>query len=265
MQNALKIVRACLVTMTLATVTLAGSVSAGELTATSHAFKTPIVELYTSEGCSSCPRADEWISKLGEALDNNFHAVPLAFHVDYWNRLGWVDPFSDPDFTKRQKELAILNRQRSMYTPEFLVSAKETRGTSAVVGAIQEANAELADVIITVGLMSDDQQTMDAELVINNQANSADLYLAVYESGIVREIKAGENRGRTLHYDFVVRHWQKVADVAKGEYQGKHSVDIGSDWNRQNLGFAAVVVDKKTGATLQAVRTNIAPVFAGNS
>ena len=237
---------------------------AGEVKATSGAFRTPVVELYTSEGCSSCPRADDWVAKLGDSLDDEFHAVPLAFHVDYWNRLGWEDPFSDPAFTERQQDLAAINKQRSIYTPEFLVSGEETRGTTSVVEAIRKANADLASVSITMGLMPG-ENGLDAELVVNNQSDRADLYLAVYESNIVREIAAGENKGLTLHHDFVVRHWQKVATVDTGEYQGKHMVSLDEDWNRDNLGFAAIMLDRDTGKTLQALKINVAEVFAGES
>lgn len=245
--------------------TIVADSHAGAINATSGVYRTPVVELYTSEGCSSCPRADDWVGKLGASLDDDFHAVPLAFHVDYWNRLGWEDPFSDAAFTERQQALAAINHQRTIYTPQFLVSGVDTRGTAAVVKAIQQANAELADVIITMGLMPHGQGVIDAELAIDNQAGNADLYLAVYESGFVRKIGAGENRGRTLHHDFVVRHWQKVARVGNGEYHGRHMVTLGEDWNIANLGFAAVMLERNTGKTLQALRANIADVFAGES
>ena len=81
--------------------------TAAKISVSSGDYRTPVVELYTSEGCSSCPPADAWISKLGDALNDDFHAVPLAFHVDYWNYLGWEDPFSRSEFTTRQRELLI--------------------------------------------------------------------------------------------------------------------------------------------------------------
>jgi len=234
---------------------------AGEVTVTSGPTITPVVELYTSEGCSSCPPADEWISKLGTTLSEEFHAVPLAFHVDYWNRLGWPDPYSDAAYTERQKVLAVLNRQRSIYTPEFLVSGEETPGTNKVVSAIVSANEKLAPVTITYGVRSEAGQIV-ADMSILNSVEEALLYLVVYESDIVREIGAGENRGRTLHHDFVVRHWQKVDTLKSGNYEKQHNVPIGEDWEQQNLGFAVMVFDPKNGATLQALRTPLEEVFA---
>ncbi|MGI9291894.1 MAG: DUF1223 domain-containing protein [Gammaproteobacteria bacterium] len=236
---------------------------AGEINITSGAHRTPVVELYTSEGCSSCPPADQWVSKLGDALGGDFHAVPLAFHVDYWNYLGWEDPFSRAEYTTRQRELAANNRQRSIYTPEFAVSGRETRGTSAVVEAIQSANAELAEVMIEMNLMAEGEREIAATLTINSVSEDAELYLAVYENDIKREIGGGENHGRTLHHDFVVRHWVRATSLPVGPYQGAHSVSLDQKWNLQNLGLAAVVVDRPSGKTLQAVSTPLTALFTG--
>ena len=240
-------------------------VLAGKISASSHSFRSPVVELYTSEGCSSCPPADEWISKLGDTIDADFHAVPLAFHVDYWNRLGWPDPFSNSEFTDRQRELAAINQQRSIYTPEFLVSGDETRGTGAVVRAIQSANAEPATVNISVDVDNVSDSEIKAELKIANMADDAVLYLAIFENDINREIKGGENSGRTLHHDFVVRHWQRATAIKKGEYQGSYNIEIGDDWSRSNIGFAAIVLDGNTSKTLQAMSTPLAAVFEVDS
>ena len=249
----------CLLSATAALLTTDLSY-AGEVKVTSAPTITPVVELYTSEGCSSCPPADEWVSKLGDTLTSEFHAVPLAFHVDYWNQLGWPDPFSDKAYTDRQREHAIQNRQRSIYTPEFLVSGKETRGTNKVVKAIGSANQELARVMITYGVRSEGGMLV-ADMLINNPVEDAPLYLVVYENDIVRDIGAGENRGRTLHHDFVVRHWMKVDTLSVGSYEKQHRVSVGEDWNQKNLGFAVVVLDPDNGATLQALRTPLEAVF----
>ena len=244
---------------------LVHSVSAGQVTATSGPFRTPIVELYTSEGCSSCPPADQWISKLGQTISDDFHAVPLAFHVDYWNQLGWPDPFSDSRYTERQRELAINNRQRSIYTPEFLVSGKEARGTTAVVTEIQAANTELAKVMITFGVMPLQGDQLAAELLVDNSVNGAELYLAVFENNIVRKIEGGENSGLTLRHDFVVRHWVQVTTMPSGEYKGVHQIVVDKGWNTSELGLAAVVIDPETGETLQALSADLEPLFEAGS
>jgi hypothetical protein len=234
---------------------------AAKVSVSSSDYRTPVVELYTSEGCSSCPRADAWISKLGDTLSDEFHAVPLAFHVDYWNYLGWEDPFSRSEFTTRQQELAANNRQHNIYTPELAVSGRETRGTTAVVQAIRNANTELAEVMITMDLIAKDGNRIAAALNIDNANDDAELYIAVYENDISREIGAGENRGRTLHHDFVVRHWVRATSLPAGPYQGSHWVNLNHSWERQNLGVAAVVVERSSGKTLQAVSAPLAELF----
>ncbi len=245
-----------------------GQAMAGQISVTSGPYRVPVVELYTSEGCSSCPPADQWISKLGEAIGQGLDAVPLAFHVDYWNRLGWKDEFSNKAYTERQQLLAGINKQRSIYTPEFLVSGAETRGTTTVVKAIQQANTELAEAVITLSVDAAKGNTgdnLDANLLINCEVDNAELYLAIYESGIVSEIEAGENNGLTLEHDFVVRYWIKAADLSPGEYQGNHGIMLQPDWNLNNLGFAAIVLDRNTGQTLQALRTDLSGVFTAGS
>ena len=111
------------------------------LTVSSADTITPLVELYTSEGCSSCPRADRYLTSLGDALDEEFQAVPLAFHVDYWNWLGWKDPFSKAQYTDRQRLIAEYNRQRSIYTPELVVAGREARGGKGVVEIYRPATS----------------------------------------------------------------------------------------------------------------------------
>lgn len=251
------------VALTLASFLFLTPAFANKVSVSSGDYRTPVVELYTSEGCSSCPPADAWISKLGDTLSDDFHAVPLVFHVDYWNYLGWEDPFSRPEFTTRQQELAANNRQRSIYTPELAVSGRETKGTSAVVQAIRSANTELSEVLIKMDLMIQNGNEIAAAVKIENANEDAELYLAVYENDISREIGGGENQGRTLHHDYVVRHWVRATSLPTGSYLGSHSLNLKRDWERQNLGLAAVVVERNSGKTLQAVSASLAELFDG--
>ena len=227
-------------------------------------FRTPVVELYTSEGCSSCPPADRWISKLGDLLGDELHAVPLAFHVDYWNYLGWEDPFSDRKFTERQRALAAINRQRSIYTPEFLVSGAETRGTRAVVESIQAANQDKAELRIGIAVDFVKGDGIVADLDIGGYPDDAVLYLAVYENNIVREIGGGENHGRTLHHDFVVRDFRELSTSGKGDAIASAVIPLDAAWNTGELGLAAMVLDRKSNATLQAVSTPLDALFPGS-
>ena len=236
-----------------------------DLTVSSVETITPLVELYTSEGCSSCPRADQYLTNLGAAIDDDFHAVPLAFHVDYWNWLGWEDPFSKSQYTERQRLIAEYNRQRSIYTPELVVTGREARGGKGIVEFIQASNRERARVSIDVGLSASGTEGIDADISFDNmlQGVHAEAYVALYENDITREIKGGENRGLTITYNYVVRHWSEPFRIEAGASKKMLTLQLGDDWDRSNLGFAVVVVDSENGETLQAVRTPLQSLFPG--
>ncbi len=226
---------------------------------------TPVVELYTSEGCSSCPRADNFLTLLGENINQDFHAVPLAFHVDYWNRLGWEDPFSQAKFTDRQRWIAQLNRQRSIYTPEIVVSGLEARGGGMVFDQINQHNRKPAAVRITMDVSAPGKGEVVADLAIRNETDTRlpEMFIAVYENNIVREIKGGENRGKTITYNFVVHHLSEPVPVARGDSARMVSMNIDETWNTDNLGLAVFVVDADNGQTLQALRTPLAALNPG--
>lgn len=242
---------------------LMAPVHGAKLRVESGATVLPVVELYTSEGCSSCPPADEWLSRLGDTLGDQLHAVPLAFHVDYWNYLGWEDPFSSREYTQRQRLLGALNQQSSIYTPEFLVSGRETRGSGAVVETILSENGKTADVMIGLGVDHGEDDGIRVDINITGRTDNAVLYLAVYENDITRDIERGENRGRTLHHDFVVRYFRKVALLKTDDYTTQQRIEPEPDWQRENLGLAVLVMDRETHATRQAVRTPLESLFAG--
>ena len=115
---------------------------------------TPLVELYTSEGCSSCPPADQFLGRLAGLLDDQFRAVPLAFHVDYWNWLGWTDPFSKEQFAERQRVVAAYNARRSIYTPELVVAGKEARGGGQIFDWITKINSTKSSVDIKLRVIA---------------------------------------------------------------------------------------------------------------
>ena len=221
---------------------------------------TPVVELYTSEGCSSCPRADNFLTLLGENINQDLHAVPLAFHVDYWNRLGWEDPYSQAKFTDRQRWVAHINNQRSIYTPELVVSGQETRGGGMVFDLINIHNRKIADVQITMDVSTQAKGEILADLAIRSETDTRlpEMLIALYENNIIREIKGGENKGRTLTHNFVVRHLSEPTPVARGDSSRMVSMDIDKTWNTDNLGLAVFVIDADNGQTLQALRTPLA-------
>lgn len=168
-----------------------------------------VVELFTSEGCSSCPPADRLLSKISaEAEAKGQNIISLAFHVDYWNHLGWKDPFSESRYSERQRTYAQkLNSQR-VYTPQMVVN-----GTVGFVGsssseareAIDEALNETPPVQISIDTTFINGQALSFSYRLSKLPENVVLVFALAESGLSREIKRGENGGRTLEHDHVVR------------------------------------------------------------
>lgn len=173
---------------------------AGEIRLTSGPAQTSLVELYTSEGCSSCPPAEAWLSRLkGEpGLWKNF--IPIAFHVDYWDRLGWRDRFSSPQWTERQRRYAALWRSGSVYTPAVVVNGREQRGWSSA--NLSQPNDKEAGVL---SVSSPDAKNFSVEFRPQEGSGTEfEAHLALLGSGISTNVRAGENSGRNLAHDFVV-------------------------------------------------------------
>jgi len=178
----------------------------------SGAQQTALIELYTSEGCSSCPPAEAWLSKLKSdpGLWKDF--VPLAFHVDYWDRLGWRDRFASRRWTERQSNYASLLRQSSVYTPEFVRNGKEWSDwfRNARIAVSDSGNAGILSVTTT------DNKTFVISFKSDEHAD-LEAHAALLGCGITSKIGAGENGGRQLQHDFVVLNQQSQIMRAEGD------------------------------------------------
>jgi hypothetical protein len=224
--------------------------SAGMCTARSAVYATPVVELYTSEGCSSCPPADKWLSSLKGRND----VVALAYHVDYWDRLGWKDRFASPAYTQRQYEQQALNGARFAYTPQVVIEGRDRKDwPRAAVGAEHAPAPVSIELTRETGASGD---TISATVtVVGNAPPRIAAYWAVTESGHRTAVKSGENEGATLNHDFVVRDHEAVPAWVATKAEAKtltHSVRLPADpahGRRVNL----VVVDAATGRPLQAL------------
>lgn len=173
----------------------------------------PLVELFSSEGCSSCPPAEAWVSRLktDAALWKSF--VPVVFHVDYWNGLGWPDRFSSRDFTARQHRYAAAWRSDSVYTPGFVYNGSEWRDWH---GSLPAAPAEKTG-RLTIALR--DRTHADISFTPRG-APPATLQaeVALLGGDIESDVKRGENSGRKLRHDFVVLHLAKAALAEDGAH-----------------------------------------------
>ncbi len=190
-------------------------------TATSGATVPVVVELYTSEGCDSCPPADRWLSKTVAERSKDAAFIPLAFHVDYWDYIGWKDPFAQPAFTQRQSALAASGGATGVYTPQIFVNGKDDRswtGGAARIGAGGGAGGR-AQATVKFNAASkwrDDGVNISGKLA--EPPVGVRLRYAVTENGLVSAVKAGENKGVTLRHDAVVRAYGVVAVDASGAF-----------------------------------------------
>ena len=182
---------------------LAGPACSGH----SPAHTVALVELYTSEGCSSCPPADAYLGGLRAAGVGPAQAVLLSLHVDYWNYIGWKDPFSRKAFSERQRALADLAGTRTIYTPGFFVGGRELRDWRNKLPAVVAAsNRQPAQAAIGIGLGPATGAGVQVD-VTATAAKAGTLHVALVESALAVKVGAGENDGRLLRHDFVVREW----------------------------------------------------------
>jgi len=218
-----------------------------------------VFELYTSEGCDSCPPADRWFSALGRSVDAS-RAVALAFHVDYWDRLGWRDRFGSAAYTERQHEQAARQRAAFVYTPQVLLQGRDfpgwrTPGEAASGVAAVNARAPKAHIDVAATPAEGHAAAVDVRVRVpeaRDRAHAA-VDVALLQDGLASEVKAGENAGKRLAHDHVVRQWRTEAlrfDV-RGEASERLVLPLPNDAGP--LSIVALVEDEATGGVLQAV------------
>jgi hypothetical protein len=154
-----------------------------------------VIELYTSEGCSSCPPAEEWLNSFKQDDRLWKEIIPLAFHVDYWDYIGWPDRFADPKFADRQRYYVFSEQLSGVYTPGVMLNGREWRGKSAI-----DSKKDKAGQLI----LEFDNGQVDVRYVTKTQDAPLNINIAVLGFDLVTEVKRGENQGRELVHDFVV-------------------------------------------------------------
>ena len=174
----------------------------------SPAHQVSLVELFTSEGCSSCPPADQWMSELktDKRLWNT--VVPVAFHVDYWDYIGWPDRFASSVYSTRHRDYQRLAGLRSVYTPGFLVRGEEWRGWFRY--PTLELTSPPPAGIITLDVNADGSQVAVDYTVSQATPAALEIHLAVLGFDLKTDVRGGENDGRVLQHDFVVLGYQRL-------------------------------------------------------
>lgn len=245
----------------------AGKVRAEALDET-QPIRPVVVELFTSEGCSSCPPADALLAKLDQqGRLGNAEIIALEEHVDYWDQLGWRDPFSSSQWTQRQQDYAAAFRNDGVYTPQMVVDGRaefvgssQSSARSAIVEASRVTKAEVALSGITVSPQQAHLK-VDVKMLPDPASKEAKVWLAVTESGLHSDVKHGENAGEDLHHAAVVRSLRKIADAKPGEadaYSGELDVPLDSAWQRQNIRLVVFVQDSKSLHILGAASAHLA-------
>ena len=188
------------------TTNLCNALAADNCSRSSPAHTIALLELFSSEGCNSCPPADKALTALRQSPDaNNQKAIGLAWHVDYWDSLGWKDPFASAANTARQRALSAANHSKTIYTPEYFINGHELRTWSNTMhDAIAATNARPA----TANIQLQHPHLVGNTIIVDVNAQtmqSAELRLVAIQQNIVSRVNAGENNGTTLHHNGVVR------------------------------------------------------------
>ena len=242
------------------------------LTAARPALDTPrtpvLVELFTSEGCSSCPPADELLIRLDEQQPvAGALVIPLSEHVEYWNGLGWRDPFSAPTFTQRQQEYGEALATRALYTPQMVVDGRiEFVGSQREIAqqAIERAAAEPKAEIALVRTDSGGNP-VTVEVTISGVSRlgalgDADLWLAVTEEGLATDVRRGENAHRRLRHAAVVRRLEQIETLRApipDRLTAVAQIALEPEWQVRSLRLVAFFQERKSRRVLGATQVRL--------
>jgi hypothetical protein len=239
-----------------------------------------IVELFTSEGCSSCPPADALLAHLEtEQSVKGAEILALEEHVDYWNGLGWVDPFSSREWTARQERYAEAFAHGSSYTPQMVVDGRYEFVGSRFADASKAisasaAGAKAAVTILRSGVASDgvasngaaanghQPWTITVDKLGAASAEPAEVWLAITETHLHSKADAGENAGHDLAHAAVVRHLSKIASVdgrKQESFSATSLLNFPANWKKENLRVVAFVQEKKSRHIVGAASAKVNP------
>ena len=207
-----------------------------------------VVELFTSEGCSSCPPADEVLSKLDKTQPlQGIEVIALGEHVDYWNKLGWIDPYSSAEFSTRQNSYADALGRDSVYTPQMIVDGRDefvggnwNKAREAIMKAARLPKAKIQ--ILAASNSNETNKDLKLSIHISDiprltAGDKADVLLAITESNLRSEVARGENAGRYLRHSAVVRSLAVLGNITDGQqsFAAESTASLKVGWQRDNL------------------------------
>lgn len=225
-----------------------------------------IVELFTSEGCSSCPPADKVLAELESAQQvAGAEIIPMSEHVDYWNYIGWSDPFSSDMFSARQQAYAPIFRNDGVYTPQMVVDGQAefigsnlTKAQTAIARAAKLPKGEVS-VQSALGAQSVKLKISVAKLPAIVANDTAEVLLAITENNLTSQVARGENSGRRLPHTAVVRELRSLGNLngSSKPFQTETTVLISKNWKRENLRAVIFVQERRNKRILGAASTNL--------
>src|SRR5947209_9182025 len=227
-----------------------------------------VVELFTSEGCSSCPPADELLARLEKTQPvPNARIIALEEHVDYWNQLGWKDRFSNPLFRGRQNDYARMLHTENIYTPQMIVNGQVEFVGDDAQRAYQEIGRAALNPKFTIKMQTDttpvhEQVELSVRLksLSRGRDEASNVYLAITESNLSSNVRAGENSGRRLSHAALVRSFGLIG---KWDPKGASGVELRptlklpADWKREGLHAVVFVQEKDTSRITGAAQTDL--------
>lgn len=214
--------------------------------------RTPVlVELFTSEGCSSCPPADVLLSQLSTTQPiQGAQVIALEFHVDYWDRLGWKDPYSSAAFTKRQEEYGKVFGGDKVYTPQIvvdgtaeLVGSDERRATDAIRTAASQPHLVIG---VSASVRGESLRLAVDVPAASAELEKTDILVALVEDGLTSSVRRGENSGRTLQHSAVVRRLQIMGTLQRDSFVGEGEWRLNAAWQRPKLRLVAFLQGQKS-------------------
>jgi hypothetical protein len=230
-----------------------------------------VVELFTSEGCSTCPPADALLAKLEDRQPvEGAHVIALEEHVDYWNQQGWIDPYSSAEWTERQREYVSKFKSGEVYTPQMVVDGQwqfvGSRESDAEQAIQQSASRPKTEITVTAQPPTKDRiqqfQVRVGKLIGNEDRDTAEIWLAVTEQGLESAVRNGENAGKNLRHSSALRALRKIGVATAGgesssAFEASPVVKFKSDWKKQNIQIVVFLQEKKSRRILGAASVGV--------
>lgn len=240
----------CLILFLPLTLLPATVVAKPMVTFTSPVKQATLLELYTSEGCSSCPPADRWLSTLKEHPQLWKQVIPIAFHVDYWDYLGWKDVFSKKEYSQRQRNYARFQNLRTVYTPGFLRNGNEWRGWFRHRSSAFSLGPEVGQLKVTLNNGTVNAHFLPAH---SSAENPLILNIAWLGFGLVTEVGSGENEGKKLKHDFVSYHTDStLSSVAGGTHYWRVPLETPTEFQPKQKGLVFWITRRGNPTPIQA-------------